>query len=65
MSRTVRLELQDWVTAEELAHDCNDYDGEYCIWDKTKFKCPFGDMPCHAIRPEHWEKVIKDEQNES
>ena len=62
MSKTVKLELQDGVTPEELAHDCNDYDGEYCIWDITMLKCPFK-MPCHAIRPEHWEKLIEDDVN--
>ena len=64
MNKTVTLELQDGVTPEELAHDCNDYDGEYCIWDISMLKCPFK-IPCHAVRPEDWKRVIKDEQNQS
>ena len=63
MERTVKLKLQEGVTPEDLARDCNDYDGEYCIWDITMFKCPFGETPCHAVRPEDWEKVVEDEQN--
>ena len=63
MKRTVKLELQGGTTPEDLAQDCNDYDGEYCIWDVSLLKCPFKDKPCHAVTPEDWEKVIEDEQN--